>query len=725
MTREAKIDIKKYTDPATDPTKFKSISEGIEFEGLRDALENFKEQEPEIVNNITEFADQFGGQENAVKKFGAITGAMADLNLRLSGEPSTPSTSDISPGDIYSTPSIQLPERKGEVQVADASGNLPGIVTPIPKAPSVQVDPGDTQKVVLPWGGKPVDTQMTALNRGTTLVEDESKVPTEPYDYGSQVTGDPFDPLNIPPSTLRTVAYPYDEVYAPQATGVEPTVPGAGGGSLLNAINYRGPYREGGTRISEDIYNLTGDLGPELLNNTSLSKEAGMSNNIIRSIIGLGIGKVDAERIGKLVQSVILGGPSPVDTANKAVSIIKNAKNMSPIQIVNATNFALNTFGKIAKDFDNINKDSNFFGILGDWAQGKIDNITNAGSAIKNIVFNPREGLERFGDSIKFGNGYMKIEQKLVNGSSTTLYDRKGKVAKVGLDQLGPVGWMIGMTPVGSFKSLSDMTLGAMGAFDEASQNAWDLQAAVMTGGHEVTIKDDPNIWEETNVGIYSNSGKAGEGNQYANIALDVPNETNYPSVTLQISNTVDMKISDLKDVHINEMVGQVAPWTGGANPEARISQIKNQLIATGRQLGLKGDITTTQLAAAIAEKSARSIGLHNSSLNKISRLGLKGEDLIDPENAHRVSFSDMAKARVSYNKYFGYIEEEEAEEGRAMQEYTPSPAPVQKQAPPRVVPQSSDEPEPAYSPAEDYGETISGGGEFGGLGWARGGLVR
>ena len=172
-------------------------------------------------------------------------------------------------------------------------------------------------------------------------------------------------------------------------------------------------------------------------------------------------------------------------------------------------------------------------------------------------------------------------------------------------------------------------------------------------------------------------------------------------------------------------MAGQQVGWTGAANPEARTKQIKNQLIATAKQLGLKSNATTTQLAAAIAEKSARSIGLHNSTLNKLSRLQLGGKDLIDENHMHLSNSADMYRARAHYNQYFTGVEEEEAYEGEAMQKYTPPPAPVQKQAPPRVVPQSSDAPEPAYSPAEDYGETISGGGEFGGLGWARGGLVR
>ena len=282
----------------------------------------------------------------------------------------------------------------------------------------------------------------------------------------------------------------------------------------------------------------------------------------------------------------------------------------------------------------------------------------------------------------------------------------------------------IGMTPVGTMKSLSDMGRGLMGADDAQSQDAWNLTNAIMTGGHEVVIKNDPSIWEETNTGIYSNSGKAGEGNQYVNMHVDVLGDRGY-NTTLQISNTTDMKISDLRDTHIDEMAGQQVGWTGAANPEARTKQIKNQLIATAKQLGLKSNATTTQLAAAIAEKSARSIGLHNSTLNKLSRLQLGGKDLIDENHMHLSNSADMYRARAHYNQYFTGVEEEEAYEGEAMQKYTPPPAPVQKQAPPRVVPQSSDAPEPAYSPAEDYGETISGGGEFGGLGWARGGLVR
>ena len=47
------------------------------------------------------------------------------------------------------------------------------------------------------------------------------------------------------------------------------------------------------------------------------------------------------------------------------------------------------------------------------------------------------------------------------------------------------------------------------------------------------------------------------------------------------------------------------------------------------------------------------------------------------------------------------------------------------RQIPPRSVSQSIDEPGPVYSPAEDYGETIPDGGEFGGLDWARGGQIR
>ena len=503
------------------------------------------------------------------------------------------------------------------------------------------VDPGDTQEVDRPWfDQKPFDQQMDNLLK-PAIVEDESKVPTKAFDYGPQVTGDPFDPLNIPPDRLPTIP----------GVGVDSTVPAAGEDNLLNAINNTGRFAPGQEqpKTAEDAMGILSNIhGPpsdrifDVRDTTAVRAITGIISGLGKSAFGPSIlndpAKL-AQNFGVgLAQKIVAGGDggislNPFTVKANLEGIKNNWERMGFINKAAAATYVGKLGAGIGNLIDEGRSTEKFGNIVGDHLEKVTGQLNLLGEGVGELVGDPENVLKGLNNILHRGSiGGTSTDLGLLHGRVSHSFDEKGKATTPGW-----VSAIMGFTPLSTGIKLARGATGKLlGGDDAHSQEAWSQVNAAMVGGARVyTSRGGEN---ETDTKVYSNGKTA-----YTNLHTRVLGDKSYDLLANTTRLPEGAIIGNLTTSEIDLMFPGTNPFTGAENAAYRTQDINKQLLDTYKGLGGKSrNPTKEEYDALVQEKINPHIRGYNQALNMAA-----GRDIV--KNMYE---SDSRNIELSKNEF-------------------------------------------------------------------------
>jgi len=666
---------------------------------------------------------------------------------------------------------VKQPDLDPEIQVANLAqiGATSNVVTSTPSVGAgspISVGGGDSGDEITDLPGSGYLDQKQPTSKFDSQMANLLKPTTSTVTYPRQVTGDPFDPLNVPPP-LPTV--PYDMTEVPGAGTTQSNLDFSGAGMFESGLT-----ADPDEYIQNLIYGtkFTGPPGTNL--DPAVATGASLLSAFAGGIFGGGITnlqeKAAATAFNILKDTFSSGSINPLDFVNgiKSAEKILTNSNVDPFNrafaganIIGMTTDLIDQVGKVTKNFQGGKsfEEQIFKGI-----ERMADNFGRTGEGVRAVAEETGSVLNAFGNMMFKGNaedpwhittqGAYGFQNK-INLEQPEPGDKEFKNLRT-QDQKLPVAARI----VGSFIPMPIVGIGSMwkGATGRGSeenraklaQESIELSSAMATGGVRM------NTGEERPPYVMSSTGDTGgKGTQVIQAFFDPPGTGINQGISIPIHKVnPEQKVNTLTMDQYKQLLPQM--FTGIEGDPLRHSKdsLDNIISSTVKGLDLPEDATARELTDAIAEVNSDKINAVNALLNETSDTGFMGgkenEPLITEENMNTFDYLNGVKARARAIQFENYstrpygideplTKEDEIIGAEDIQAFPPLGEGVQKHSkqlgdlddipsPPPPAPAPVVAPAPVIyddDPVDPGPAATDWGGEQGFAGWARGGLVR